>query len=94
MESQPWKAASTDSEFVRIIKYSADRGNPDAQFELGLLYSTGSRGLPKDWPEARLLFMRAARRGHIGARRFLVCDAPSQPIARWLFTRGWYPSSL
>jgi TPR repeat protein len=84
---------SNDSEAVRLFKISADKGNADAQFELGLLYMFGSRGLPKDWPEAERLFKRAARQGHIRARQYLEDNAPRMPIAKWLYTRGWYPNA-
>jgi TPR repeat protein len=91
MKRQSWKekAMSNDSEDVRLLKISADKGNADAQYELGLLYSGGNRGLPKDWPEAERLFRRAARQGHIGARKFLEWNAPRNPIIKWLYTRGW-----
>jgi TPR repeat protein len=91
----PWKekAMSNDSEAVLLFKISADRGNADAQFELGLFYSNGSRGLPKDWPEAERLFKRAARQGHIRAQQFLESNALRMPIAKWLYTRGGWPNS-
>jgi TPR repeat protein len=78
---QPWKekAMSNDGEAARLLKISADHGNADAQFELGLLYLDGSRGLPKDWPEAERLIKRAARQGHIRARQFLESNAPRVP---------------
>jgi TPR repeat protein len=84
---------SNDSEAVRLLKISADQGNADARFKLGLFYSDGSRGLPKDWPEAERLFKRAARQGHIGARLYLEDNAPRMPTAKWLYTRGWWPNS-
>ncbi len=95
MKRQPWKkkAMSNDSEAVRLFKISADQGNADAQFELGLFYLDGRGGLPKDRRECYRLFMLAARKGHIRARGFLEDNAPRMPIAKWLYTRGWYPSS-
>lgn len=96
MKRRPWKeeAMSKDGEAVRLLKLSADRGNADARFELGFLYDSGSRGLPKDWDEAERLYMRAARQGHIGARNSLEWNAPRLPIAKWLYTRGWWPRWL
>jgi TPR repeat protein len=87
MKRQPWmEGAMSNSEAVRLLKIAADKRNADAQFELGFLYDSGSRGLPQDWDEAERLFMRAARQGHIGARNSLEWNAPRLPIAKWLYT--------
>ena len=92
MQSQPWKAATSQSEFERILKHSADCGNADAQFELSLLYGTGSRGFPQDSMKSEEFRKRAARQGHLLARNTLAMLAPRNPAAKWLYTRGWYPS--
>ena len=107
MKRQPWKekAMLNDSEAVRLLKISADQGKADAQYDLGLIYMdahlsrqrSGSLGLPEDWTdndEAERFMRAAARRGHIGARRWLEGGAPRLPIAKWLYIRGWYKGKI
>ena len=45
----------------------AQAGDPNAQNELGLLYSEG-RGLPQNYLEAKAWFKKAADQGHAGAQ--------------------------
>jgi TPR repeat protein len=87
MKRQPRKekAMSNDSEAMRLLKISANQGNADARFSLGLEYAL------KDDRESMRLIKLAARQGHIEARRFLESSAPRVAIAKWLYTRGWYP---
>jgi TPR repeat protein len=107
MKRQPWKekAMLNDSEAVRLLKISADHGDADAQYNLGLLYMdvhlsrqrNGSLGLPEDWTandEAERFMRAGARQGHIGARQWLEVGAPSLPIAKWLYIRGWYNGKI
>jgi TPR repeat protein len=93
MKRWPWKekAMSNDIEAARLLKISADKGNADARFELGLFYLDGRGGLPKDREAAFRLFMLAARQGHIRVRQYLEDNAPRMPIAKWLYTRRWVP---
>jgi TPR repeat protein len=101
------KPMLNDSEAVRLLKISADQGNADAQYDLGLLYmnvhlsreqrGSSSPGLQEDWTdndEAERFMRAAARQGHIGARQWLEGGAPSLPIAKWLYIRGWYKGKI
>jgi hypothetical protein len=93
-------------EAVRLLKISANHGDADAQYDLGLLYLDASilshqrsvsLGLPENWTandEAERFMRAAARQGHIGAREFLEDRAPSLPIAKWLYIRGWYKGKI
>lgn len=49
-----------------VLKH-AQSGDPNAQNELGLLYSEG-RGLPQNYHEAKDWFKKAADQGHAGAQ--------------------------
>jgi|GEM_PF-295975 len=49
-----------------VLKH-AQAGDPNAQNELGILYSEG-RGLPQNYLEARDWFKKAADQGHAGAQ--------------------------
>lgn len=74
-----------NSETVRSLKFAAERGNSDAQADLGFLYLLGSQGLPQDRREADKLFRRALRRGNERASGPLADNAPTSPIAKWLY---------
>jgi TPR repeat protein len=82
---------SNDAEAVRRLRFAAEQDNSDAQVDLGFLYLIGSRGLPEDRREAYKLFRRALRRGNEGAWGPLADNAPSNPIAKWLYMWIWYP---
>jgi uncharacterized protein len=45
----------------------ADRGDPEAQAYMGLLYAMG-RGVPQNYTQASLWYRRAAEQGHTGAQ--------------------------
>jgi len=65
-------SASPDLQaFVDWVRKSAAEGNADAQFILGVLYETGIGGVPQDLKEAIQWFEKAARQGHIAARKKL-----------------------
>lgn len=51
---------------VREWQAQADKGDPDAQFNLGQAYKWG-KGVPQDLTRAEVLFAKAAQRGHTGA---------------------------
>jgi TPR repeat protein len=55
---------------VRLWRLSGDEGNVDAQFNLGLLYSSG-HGLPQDYAEALIWFRKAADQGDARAQVYL-----------------------
>lgn len=52
---------------VNEILQRAETGNPDAQNQLGVLYSEG-RGVPQNYLEAKDWFKKAADQGHAGAQ--------------------------
>jgi TPR repeat protein len=59
-------AQSTHSTAMKV-KRLAERGDINAQAELGLLYSKG-RGVPQNYHLAAMWYRRAAERGHGGAQ--------------------------
>ncbi len=52
---------------VGEVLKQAQTGDPNAQNELGLLYSEG-RGLPRNYHEAKDWFKKSAEQGHAGAQ--------------------------
>ncbi|HEV2865196.1 MAG TPA: SPOR domain-containing protein [Allosphingosinicella sp.] len=60
-----WQAGRYE-EAVRIWRPLADRGDADAQFNLGHAYRLG-RGVPQNMNMAEQLYSRAARSGHVEA---------------------------
>ncbi len=68
---------------ARKFEVAAEGGAPDAQFHLGLLYSTG-QGVERDYVTAHKWFNLAALHGSDEARLFrgeLALDMTSQEIA-------------
>lgn len=67
--------ADTD---IDLLKQAAQDGNANAQFNLGLMYLTGT--LPKDATEAEKWLKRGADRGDMGAQFILGClyDTPER----------------
>ena len=55
-----------DSKAMTWIKTAADRGDPDAQFALARRYHLG-KGVPKDYSEAKRLYLKSAEQGCAGA---------------------------
>jgi TPR repeat protein len=55
---------------VRLWRLSGDEGNVYAQFNLGLLYSSG-QGLPQDHAQALIWFRKAADQGDARAQVYL-----------------------
>ncbi|MBU6381575.1 MAG: sel1 repeat family protein [Betaproteobacteria bacterium] len=67
-------AAMNTMEFKRAIetlKPLADKGDANAQFNLGAIYANG-RGIPPDPREAVRLYRLAAAKGHLGAMNNLA----------------------
>ena len=88
--SQPLIGGPAVSEVLK----RAQAGDPNAQNELGLLYSEG-RGLPQNYLEAKDWFRKAADQGHAGAQVNLGTlyslgqGAPySDPMALFWFQRA------
>jgi TPR repeat protein len=63
--SEPVGPTQTTGNFAAAIK-RAQTNDPDAQYEVALMYSTGD-GIAKNEPEARKWLERAAEQGHAGA---------------------------
>ncbi|WP_129794593.1 SPOR domain-containing protein [Sphingosinicella sp. CPCC 101087] len=61
-----WQAGDYDAA-VRAWRPLADRGDEDAQFNLGHAYRLG-RGVPRNMPLAEQWYERAARSGHLEAQ--------------------------
>ena len=76
-----------DSETGRLLKISADQGNADAQYDIGMGYWLGYYGLSRDSDEGHRYIRLAARQGHEGAKRTLENNPPRW--AKWLYMRGW-----
>ena len=69
---------------TRRFETAAEHGAPEAQFHLGLLYSTG-QGVDQDYVIAHKWFNLAALQGSDEARRFrgdISLDMTPQEIAR------------
>jgi hypothetical protein len=49
---------------------AAESGHPNAQFNLGVIYSKG-RGIPRNMEEARKWYQKAYDQGDINAKRSL-----------------------
>jgi|GEM_PF-6560677 len=52
----------SDEDAARLYRYSAERGHPEAQYNLGVMYMNG-RGVEKDLEEAARWFRKAADQG-------------------------------
>lgn len=70
-----------------IWRNLADKGNPDAAFNLGQAYRLG-RGVPADVSQAKRWFEMAANKGHLDAQvslGLLLFDSGDRPLAMdWL----------
>jgi hypothetical protein len=56
---------------AKPLRDAAEKGDANAQYCLGLLYSGGRGGLPKGYSEAAKWYRRAANQGHKSAMLFL-----------------------
>jgi hypothetical protein len=75
-------AAFEKGDYVRAMaewRSAAERGDPDAELGLGMLYERGAGELPQDYKEADRWYQKAAERGNIGAeyRLALIWSAGS-----------------
>lgn len=61
-------ASGATAEAVRVLSNAADRGDPDALYEMGLWHVYGTP-VRRDFSSARVFFGRAGEAGHgAGAR--------------------------
>jgi len=74
-------AAKAGSSELSRLRESAEKGDLNAQAQLGVMYYWG-QGAPQDWPEAQIWLRKASERGHmdaqakLGAMCFLGQGAP------------------
>jgi len=61
------------AEAMRWYRKSADKGDPEAQYALGLMYYYGY-GVQRDRSQAYDFFQQAAARGNENAKRALECS--------------------
>jgi hypothetical protein len=68
---------------VRPWRPSGDEGNVDAQFNFGLLYSSG-QGVPQDYAQTLIWFRKAADQGDARAQVYLaeVCRGTTRRPSR------------
>jgi len=66
IQPQPRRAFNPNSRFAQAQR-AAQRGNPNAEFDLAMMYAKGD-GVEKNPRVAFNLFHRAARKGHLGAK--------------------------
>ena len=59
-----------DNFAVQFYRTAADKGQAEAQYNLGLIYCTG-RGVEQNYTKAADLFLNAADQGHFKAQYFL-----------------------
>lgn len=74
----------TGKQALKWLTYAADRGQPDAQYELGDLYYNGS-GVKMDLNKSRKLYIKAAEGGSLDAMMRMVS---SYAIGTTLFKRN------
>jgi TPR repeat protein len=60
-------AASDQQDSTDVLRLKAERGDPDAEYKLGLAYDVGV-GAPQDLAQAAAWYERAAEQGHAGAQ--------------------------
>jgi uncharacterized protein len=60
-------AAGDPQDSVDTLRMKAERGDPEAEYKLGLAYDVGV-GAPQDLGQAAAWYERAAERGHAGAQ--------------------------
>jgi hypothetical protein len=73
-----------NSEAVRRLKFAAERGNSDAQVDLGFLYLLGSHDLPQDRREAGQAFQESVASGErkgVGPSRQQRPEQPNRQMA-------------
>lgn len=60
-------AAGDPQDSVDTLRMKAERGDPEAEYKLGLAYDVGV-GTPQDLGQAAAWYERAAEQGHAGAQ--------------------------
>ena len=63
--NRTYSAIEVDTLNVAELEKQTNRGNADAQAELGRLYYIGERGIKKDYAKAVELFQKAVDKGNV-----------------------------
>lgn len=72
--NRTYSAIEVDTLNVAELEKQAERGNADAQVELGRLYYNGERGIKKDYAKAVELFQKAVDKGNVYGKYWLgIC---------------------
>jgi TPR repeat protein len=58
-------------EDVDLAKINAEKGNPEAQYHLAMMFDTGS-GVKRNPKEAEKWYKKAVLQGHVGAEYYLA----------------------
>jgi len=64
------------AEVIRIIEPLAKQGDPNAQFNLGIMYGNGE-GVPQSEFEAQRWFRKAAKYGHVQSSADFASKKPN-----------------
>ena len=73
-KNRTYSAIEVDTLNVAELEKQAERGNADAQAELGHLYLNGERGVKQDHEKAAELFQKAVDKGNAYGKYYLgVC---------------------
>lgn len=64
----PLGAAETDSATLAALRAAAEQGQPDAQYQLGILYEFGYN-FPEHLVDAYVWYSRAAKQGNAAAAK-------------------------
>src|SRR6266852_388292 len=77
---------------LKLFRQLADQGNPNAQFNIALMYKNG-RGVPQDYAEAAKWFRLSADQGNASAQANLGnmyskgSGVPQNDVAAWFWYR-------
>lgn len=85
---------STEAE--RLYRADAERGDADAQFNLGCNYYSGVKGLQQNYSEAVKWYTKAANQGHAGAQNNLgFCYEKGYGVAQsYSEAKKWYKKAI
>lgn len=67
-----WALMTKEQDELVSLKQSAEKGDANAQFQLGRKYDSGE-GVPQDYSEAAKWYLKAAEQGHLDAQYTIAC---------------------
>ena len=83
-KNRTYSSIEIDTLNVAELEKQAERGNADAQAELGRLYYVGERGIKKDYAKAVELFQKAVDKGNVYGKYWLgVCYDKGDSTCSW-----------